>query len=205
MEIRTAAPRTVPPTSSPPSASEPADSVPTSDAATTTSAPLRPTSDDIGLLGFAQSFELSARDLYQAALDGGLADGDLAGVFTTLRDNHEEYANRLSGILGVDAPQHRDDALFDELVGGFEGGEAAAVANAGLDLEATIAATHNDLLGRLQGIDAIAAIASFVVVEARHAAVLVDVAGNGDDLDALLTSDAQPLEAPSAPSGWRAS
>ena len=76
---------------------------------------------------------------------------------------------------------------------------------AGLDLEATAVATHNDLLGRLQGVDGIAAVASFVVVEARHGTVLADVAGNGDDLDALLTSDAEPLEAPAAPSGWRAS
>jgi Ferritin-like domain len=204
VEKRTAAPRTAPPTS-PPSASEPAESTPTSDAATTTTAPLRPTSDDIELLGFAQSFELTARDLYQAALDGGLADGDLSGVFRALRDNHEEYANRLSGILGVDAPQRRDDALFDELAAGFEGGDAAAVAAAALDMEATAVATHNDLLGRLQGIDGIAAVASFVVVEARHGTVLADVAGDGDDLDALLTSDAGPLEVPASPSGWRAS
>ena len=88
-------------------------------------APLRPTDADIELLGFAQSFELTARDLYQAALDGGLADDDLADVFTTSRDNHSEYANRLAGILGVDAQQHRDDALFDELVGSFEGGDVS--------------------------------------------------------------------------------
>lgn len=204
MEKRTAAPRTAPPTS-PPSASAPAESAATSDVETTTTAPLRPTSDDIRLLGFAQSFELTARDLYQAALDGGLADSDLSDVFTTLRDNHGEYANRLSGLLGVDAPQQRDDALFDELVGGFESGDAPAAATAGIDLEATAVATHNNLLGQLQGVDGIAAVASFVVVEARHGTVLADVAGNGDDLDALLTSDAEPLEAPAAPAGWRSS
>ena len=127
MEKRTAAPRTAPPTSPP--ASGPVDSAPAAES--TTTAPRRPTGDDIALLGFAQTFELTARDLYQAALDGGLADSDLADVFTTLRDNHEEYANRLSGILGVDAPQQRDDALFDELVGGFEGGDAVDVATPG--------------------------------------------------------------------------
>ena len=157
METPTAAPRTVP-----------------------------PTGDDIALLGFAQSFELTARDLYQAALDGGLADHDLSEVFTTLRNNHEEYANRLLGILGVDAPQHRDDALFDELVGGFEGGDAAAVATAGRELEATAVATHAELLGQLTDVDAIAAIASIVIVEARHGTVLTDIAGDGDDLDAML-------------------
>ena len=196
MEKRTAAPRTAPPTSPP--ASAPVDSAPV----TTEEAPLRPTDADIELLGFAQSFELTARDLYQAALDGGLADDDLADVFTTLRDNHSEYANRLAGILGVDAQQHRDDALFDELVGSFEGGDVTAVATAGRELEATAVATHSDLIGRLEGIDGIAAVASFVVVEARQSAVLADVAGDGDDLDALFRDETEPLEVPTA-NGWR--
>lgn len=199
MEKRTAAPRTAPPTSPP--ASAPVDSAPVT---TEEEAPLRPTAADIELLGFAQSFELTARDLYQAALDGGLAEGDLADVFSSLRDNHGEYANRLSGILGVDAQQQRDDALYDELVGDFEGGDQATVATAGRELEATAVATHSDLIGRLEGIDGIAAIASFVVVEARHGAVLTDVAGDGDDLDALFRDDAEPLEVPAA-NGWRTS
>jgi hypothetical protein len=195
VEKRTAAPRAAPPTSP---ASAPVDSAPVT---TEEEAPLRPTGADIELLGFAQSFELTARDLYQAALDGGLADGDLADLFTALRDNHGEYANRLSGILGVDAQQQRDDALFDELVGGFEGGDEATVAAGGRDLEATAVATHSDLIGQLEGIDGIAAIASFVVVEARHGAVLADVAGDGDDFDALFREDAEPLEAPAANGG----
>jgi Ferritin-like domain len=197
VEKRTAAPRTAPPTSPP--ASAPVDSAPVT---TEEEAPLRPTDADIELLGFAQSFELTARDLYQAALDGGLADGDLADVFTALRDNHGEYANRLSGILGVDAQQQRDDALFDELVGSFEGGDLTAVATAGRELEATAVATYSDLIGRLEGIDGIAAVASIVVVEARQGAVLADVAGDGDDLDAILRDEAEPLEVPAA-NGWR--
>lgn len=202
MDIRTASPRTAPPTS-PPAASGPVESAPADEAAATTTAPRRPTADDVTLLGFAQTVELTARDLYQAALDGGLADSDLADVFTTLRDNHKEYANRLSGILGVDAPQQRDDALFDELVGGFEGGDAVDVATSGIDLEATIVATHTDLVGRLAGVDGFAAIASFLVVEGRHGTVLADVAGHGDDLDAMLITEAQPLTPPDAAVGWR--
>jgi hypothetical protein len=198
VENRTAAPRTAPPTS-PPAASTPVDSAPVT---TEEEAPLRPTDADIELLGFAQTFELTARDLYQAALDGGLAEDDLADVFATLRDNHGEYANRLSGILGVDAQQQRDDALFDELVGDFEDGDIASIAAAGRELEATAVATHSDLIGRLEGIDGIAAVASFVVVEARHSVVLADVAGDGDDLDALFRDDAEPLAIPDA-SGWR--
>jgi hypothetical protein len=195
VEKRTASPRTAPP-SSPPATADPAEGAPGGDAATTTAAPLRPTDADIELLGFAQSFELTARDLYQGALDADLARSDLADVFRTLRDNHAEYANRLSGILGVDAPQQRDDELYEQLSGDFASNDAAAVAAAGLELESTAVATHTELIGRLAGIDGIAAIASIVVVEARHGTVLADVAGNGDDLDAMLTSDAEPLEMP---------
>ena len=199
MDIRTASPRTAPPTSPP--ASGPVESAPAAES--TTTAPRRPTADDVALLGFAQTVELTARDLYQAALDGGLADSDLADVFMTLRDNHKEYANRLSGILGVDAPQQRDDALFDELVGGFEGGDAVDVATSGTELESTIVATHTDLIGRLEGVDGFAAIASFLVVEARHGTVLADVAGHGDDLDAMLVAEGEPLTPPDGAAGWR--
>jgi hypothetical protein len=201
VDKRTASPRSAPPTSPP--ESEPSGSAPASQAPTTTTAPERPTEADVALLGFARSFELTAGDLYQAALDAGLADSDLADVFTTLRQNHAEYANRLSGILGVDAPRQRDEALFEQFVGTFESDDATAIAAAGLELESTLVATNNDLIGRLSGLDGIAALASFVIVEARHHSVLADVAGNGDDLDAMLTSDAQLLAVPSAASGWR--
>jgi hypothetical protein len=195
VEKRTASPRTAPPTA-PPATSEPAGSAPGSAAATTTTAPKRPTAEDVELLAFAQSFELTARDLYRAALDADLASSDLADVFRTLRDNHGEYANRLSGILGVDAASGRDDDLYDQLLSGFQSSDPAEVATAGEDLEATAVATHNELIGRLAGIDGIAAIASIAVIEARHGAVLADIAGDGDDLDAMLTSEAEPLELP---------
>jgi hypothetical protein len=195
VEKPTASPRTAPPTSPPPT-SEPADSAPGSAAATTTTAPQRPTPEDVELLAFAESFELTARDLYQASLDADLARSDLADVFRTLRDNHAEYANRLSGILGVDAARGRNDELYDELVSGFKSNDPAAVAKAGEDLESTAVATHNELTGRLAGLDGIAAIASIAVVEARHGTVLADIAGNGDDLDAMLSAEVEPLELP---------
>ena len=74
---------------------------------------------------------------------------------------------------------------------------------AGRELEAAAVATHSDLLGQLVDVDAVAAIASFVAVEARHGTVLTDIAGDGDDLDAMLIADAEPLPAPAPASGWR--
>ena len=148
-------------------------------------------------------FELTARDLYQAALDGGLADSDLADVFTTLRDNHEEYANRLSGILGVDAPQHRDDALFDELVGGFDGRgrrrRSPPLASTSNRRPSPRTATCSDgCVGSTASPRSPRSSSS----RPATATVLADVAGNGDDLDAMLTADAEALAAPE-PSGWR--
>jgi hypothetical protein len=195
VEKRTASPRTAPPTSQP-ATSEPAGSAPEAAAATTTAAPQRPTGDDVELLAFAQSFELTARDLYRAALDADLASSDLADVFRTLHDNHAEYANRLSGILGVDAASGRDDELYDGLVSAFQSNDPTAVATAGEELESTAVATHSELIGRLAGLDGIAAIASIANVEARHGTVLADIAGHGDDLDAMLTSDAEALKLP---------
>lgn len=205
MDKRTASPRTAPPTSPP--GTEPAGSAPgtaEAEATTTTSTPQRPTTEDIALLGFAQTFELTARDVYQAALDAGLAEGEYADLFVTVRENHEEYGNVLSGILGVDAPQRRDDALYEQLVADFQSGDPATVAEAGYTLESTAIATHDELIGQLVGLDGIAALASFVVVEARHLTALGHVAGMGNDLDALLASDAEPLTPTgSTPAGWR--
>ena len=196
MEKRTASPRTAPPTSPP--ASEPTGSSPTSEATTTTAPPQRPTGDDVELLAFAQSVELTAHDLYQSALDAGLADGEFADVFSDAAREPRGVRQPAVGHLGRRCARHRDDALFDDLVGAFDSSDTQAVATAGFDLEATAVATHRDLLGRVRGIDGVAALASIVVVEARHGTVLADVAGNGDDLDAMLTADAEALAAPRA-------
>lgn len=162
-------------------------------ATTTTTGPLRPTPEDVELLAFVQRFELTARDLYAAAIGRGADTGDAQPLLTIVRENHEVYANHLSGLLGVDAPQQRDDELYDSLVSRFESGDDAAVAEAGMALEATAVATNNDLIGQLRGRDGIAALASAVVIEARHYAALADLAGHGDDLDALLAADGEPL------------
>lgn len=192
-----AVPRSAPPTSEPAS-SEPAASEPA--ATTTTAPPGRPTADDVALLAFAQSFELTARDLYQAAIDAG-APGSYSDVFVTLMENHEEYGNVLAGIIGSDAPQRRDDAIFDQFVAGFDSNDTTAVAEAGYDLESTAVATHTELLGQLAGIDGATALAAMLVVESRHCTVLATIAGLGDDMDALIDNAAEALPIPAAAEG----
>jgi hypothetical protein len=159
----------------------------------------RPTPADIELLSFAQRFELTVRDLYDAALHAGVREHELAGVFMTLREDHEAYANSMSGLLGVNAPQRRSDSLYDQLVGRFDTADVGALAAAAYELESVAAATHLDLTGRLEGIDGVTAVAALLTVEQQHCTVLADIAGRGDDLDALLTNTASSIAPGAAP------
>ena len=61
-------------------------------------------------LQFAESFELAARDLYQAALDAGAEEETL----TAIRDNHQAYASVLKGQLGTQGAVSRNDEVYDE-------------------------------------------------------------------------------------------
>lgn len=191
MHTPTASPRTAPPTTPPAESSVPGDG--SAGEPTTTAPPQRPTPDDIPLLTFAETFELTVRDLYHAAIDSGLGSDATTTLFQTLRDSHQEYANVLAGLLGVDAARRRDDALYDERVGDFEQGDGEAAAAAAIELEATAVATHTDLIGKLVGIDGAEALAAIAVVEARFGTVLAHVAGNGGDLDQLLAADGESL------------
>ena len=168
--------------------------VPTSEpeapaATTTTEPPARPTEADVPLLQFAESFELAARDLYQAALDAGAEEETL----TAMRDNHQAYASVLKGQLGTQGAVSRSDAVYDEFESGFATSDIQALATAAAEFESTAVATHTELIRQLEGIDGAHLLASILVVEARQAAVLVDVSGRGDDYDAMFENDAQPL------------
>ena len=204
MDNPEAAPRSAPPTEPPatesagsePAASAPGGSEPVGSepaATTTTVPPSRPTADDIPLLAFAQSFELTLRDLYDEAIGAGVADGNAGPVFNTLRENHEEYGNVIAGIIGTDAPQRRDDAIFDQFVSGFRNADVGDVAAAAYDVESTAVATHNELIGQLTGVDAAATLAALLVIESRHCTVLAHLAGNGDDMAALIENSATAL------------
>jgi hypothetical protein len=155
----------------------------------TTEAPQRPTEDDVPLLQFAQSFELAARDLYQAAIDTGAEEETL----TAVRDNHQAAASILRGLLGTRSTQTRSDEVFGRFERDFASADIGAVANAAYELEATAVATHSELVGELAGIDGAHMLASVLVVEARQSVVMADLAGRGGDLRALFDESARPL------------
>jgi ferritin-like protein len=163
---------------------------------TTTEPPQRPTQDDVPLLQFAESFELAARDLYQAAIDAGAEEETLSAI----RGNHQASASILKGMLGTQGALSRSDEVFDRFEQDFATTDIAALAAAAYELESTAVATHTELVGELVGIDGAHLIASILVVEARQAVVMADLSGRGDDYDALFESDAEALS-PGATSG----
>ncbi|MET0146324.1 MAG: ferritin-like domain-containing protein [Ilumatobacteraceae bacterium] len=156
---------------------------------TTTEPPGRPTAEDTDTLVFAQGVELTAQDLYQAALDTG-ADNP---VLMLMRDNHRAYAQIIGGILGTKATGERDEALYRDLEPSFAKADFSAVVGPAYDLESTLVASHTELLRLLQGVDGAKVIASILIVEARQGTVLADAAGMGDDFDALFINDASPI------------
>ncbi len=139
--------------------------------------------DEIAAMDFAISLELTARDLYETAIEAG-AVGDLWGL---LAEQHEAYATRLAGIAGLSADQ-RNDEVFDALSGAFR----STTTEAGLELENTAAATHAGLLSIVAEDDAAAAIASISSMESRHATLLATLTGT-TDLDTLFLNDATAL------------
>ena len=159
---------------------------------------MQPTADDIELLEFAESFELAARDLYQAALDAG-ADEPMIACMREQPPGVRRHPRRASSA--PTRPARRDDGLYDELEPVRTWPTSSAVAAAGYDLESTLVATHTELLRPAGG-------------HRRRRADRLDPhrrgppaarcsptsPARGDDFDALFDDDAEPL-AVSRPSG----
>lgn len=161
-------------------------------APTTTSPPRRPTDADVNLLGAAQQVELTARGLYDEAINAGGWDesGQTLTVITTIREAHEAAAQSLAGLLGNDAPGEMASQLFTSLRNDFRGGVSARL-EAMYRLESAIVATHTEVLGGLVGIDGAALIAAIQSAEARHGVALADLNGQ-TVVSTLLVATEEP-------------
>lgn len=145
---------------------------------------------DLTLLLGAQSLELTARDLYEAAIAAGADDP----VFGVLAEQHGAYAQGIAGLIGEPADT-RNDAVYDARQAAFATSDQIAVATAGYELESTAVATYTALLALLTNVDGAKMVASMLAMEARHCVVLADLSGQGDDLDVLLVNTADPISA----------
>ncbi len=150
-----------------------------------TAAPSGLSDSDLAIAGFAMALELTARDLYAAAIGAGADDE----VWAVMRKQHEAYAQLLAGITGQSA-RLRDDAAYGQFADAFATSDPS---DAAFELENLAAATHTELLSSVEDIDIARAMASFVSIESRHAVVLAALSGRGDDLDALFSNTATAL------------
>ena len=162
-------------------------------ATTTTAAPLRPTEEDVTLLGDAQRAELAAVTLFdQAIAMGGRSDVQLT-VVSNLREAHNAYANALSGLLGRQAPGTASEAVVTLYTDGFNGASAGDMLDAAYELESALVATHTEILGSLVGTNGASLLASIQVNEARHGTVLADLNEKSDPADLLVDKEADSL------------
>ena len=155
---------------------------------TTTAPPRKPTEADIELLDFAQTVELTIRDLYDSAIRSGVFEGALLDDFTAIREAHEGYGTSVGGLLGTAAGNTASDILFARMETNFRG-DAKAILAAAAAIEDTAVATHLDIIDQLVGVDGAALIASIIVIEARHATLFKVLAGITD----LLATDGVAL------------
>lgn len=139
----------------------------------TSTPPRRPTPADTELLGFAQSAEIAARDLYLLALEQG-AGGDHQASVAALAAHHDAANQAISASIGRAAPQARLESLFTGYKPRFGGSEFAVTAH---ELENVLVTTHQTVLGALEGTEGAALVASIMNTEARHVVALATMAG----------------------------
>jgi hypothetical protein len=136
----------------------------------TTLPPQRPTDTDTALLGFAQSIELAASQLYAQAVPR--LTTKLAPTGSAFRDNHQLYAEQLGGMLGRRAPGVANQTLVQERSAAFGASSELEILRAMYELEISLAASYSSVLGNLKGTDGAALVASIQPIEARQAVVL---------------------------------
>ena len=154
-------------------------------------APDRPTDADRAALTEALRLELAAAALYELAA-AELSDG-AATVAAVMAEQHEAYANAISGAIGSSSTGPNADVV-SALSEAFTTSDAQAFGNAARSLENTAVATHTALLGTYDSIDAVELTASIITVESRHATVLTSLAGFASNLDEMLGNTADALD-----------
>lgn len=150
-----------------------------------------PSRADIALLAFANGAEWAARDLFAVAAGLAAFSDEEKSVLVGFHDHHRAAAQSLAGLIGSDAPNVREDAVYNAFRSRLSGSDKSAIYDALRELENTLAATHTSLVGALDGTAGSALVASIITVQARHSAVLALVAERS--LNDALTNDSVAL------------
>ncbi len=145
---------------------------------TTTAPPKQPLPADIELLTWAQSLELAAVAVYDAALAGKRLSDKVVPAAALFRRHHIDHAEAIGALAGKSARGIANPGLvkaFGPKVANAT--SEAEVLGIAFDLENAAASTYGLALGVLLGTNASALVASIQPIEARHAVVLGDVLG----------------------------
>jgi hypothetical protein len=159
--------------------------------------PTPPTAVDRALLAFANSAEFAARDLYAVAAGLPAFSTEEQTMLVGFHDHHMAAGQALAGLVGKDASNVREDAVYNAFRGKVMGSDKSAIWDALRDLENTLVSTHLSLVGTLEGTEGSALVASILSIQARHAAALALLGGR--TVTDALTNEAAPL-APEAAS-----
>jgi len=125
---------------------------------------------DTKLLGFAQTLELTARDLYQFVVGRKSLSEDERQILTQFHSHHVAYEQTLNGLLGKNSVSKRNDSLYTGFLQKLS--ETPNVWTALLQIENALVTTHTKSIESIESAKVSALIASIVTIEARHAAIL---------------------------------
>ena len=125
---------------------------------------------DIRLLAFAQTLELTTRDIYAAVVSRKSLSDDESALLEQFYAHHVAYEQALNGLLSMNATNKRDDAIY----AGFSAklSEAQNIWIALLEIENIMIASHTKAIETIASAKVAALVASIITVEARHAAIL---------------------------------
>lgn len=125
---------------------------------------------DTKLLAFAQTLELTTRDVYVNVVGRKSLGDDERALLEQFHAHHVAYEQTLNGLLSKNAANKRDEVIYESFVARLS--EAQNIWSALLEIENTMIASHNKAIETIESAKVAALLASMITVEARHAAIL---------------------------------
>ncbi|GBL20158.1 hypothetical protein EMGBS4_02180 [Acidimicrobiaceae bacterium] len=125
---------------------------------------------DTKLLAFAQTLELTTRDVYVNVVGRKSLGDDERALLEQFHAHHVAYEQTLNGLLSKNAANKRDEVIYESFVAKLS--EAQNIWSALLEIENTMIASHNKAIETIESAKVAALLASMITVEARHAAIL---------------------------------
>ena len=125
---------------------------------------------DTKLLAFAQTLELTTRDIYAVVLTRKSLSDDESALLEQFHSHHVAYEQALNGLLSKNAANKRDEAIYASFSAKVS--EAQNIWVALLEIENIMIASHTKAIETIESAKIAALIASIITVEARHAAIL---------------------------------